>query len=171
MNSIQLAVAVVAFLALSVQGQKCINPNVQAEHYTTTDATIVSRVAALSVFTVTCKNDIDIPNLYVDINGKIAPAIKSVDVRNKFQLSWTDEPKKVSSGTYTIKVYDEEGYAAVRKAQRNEEDVSAVPHLFTVEIYHSGTYNGPWFQSEFIAAVASVLIWYWAYTAKSKLSA
>jgi len=162
------ALLVVAQLAC---GEKCVNPTIQSDYYTTTDATIVSRIAALSVFTVNCKNNIDIPNLYVDIGGKIVPAIKSVDVRNKFQISWTEEPKKISSGTHTIKVYDEEGYAAVRKAQRNEEDSSAIPHLFVVEIYHSGTYNGPWFQSEFIAATASVLIWYWAYTAKSKLGA
>jgi len=161
-----------AFLLVAfVQGEKCVNPSIQSDYYTATDATIVSRVAALSVFTVNCKNNIDIPNLYVDINGKIVPAIKSVDVRNKFQISWTEEPKKLASGTHTIKVYDEEGYAAVRKAQRSEEDISTVPHLLVVEIYHSGTYNGPWFQSEFIAAIASILIWYWAYTAKSKLGA
>jgi len=165
------AVVAVLLCIAYAHGEKCLNPTIQSEYYTTTDATIVTRIAAVSVFTVSCKNNIDIPNLYVDLNGKIVPAIKSVDVRNKFQVSWTEEPKKISSGTHTIKVYDEEGYAAVRKAQRSEEDSSEVPHLLVVEIYHSGTYSGPWFQSEFVAAVASILIWYWAYTAKSKLGA
>jgi len=163
-------IVVLCALAAFTYGDKCIAPQVESEYYTTTDATIVSKLAAISVFTVQCQGSTDISNLYVDLNGKIVPAIKSIDNKNKFQISWTEEPKKLSSGTYVIKVYDEDGYAAVRKAQRNEEDISAVPHLFTLDVYHSGTYNGPYFQSEFVATVLSVLIYYWAYTAKSKLS-
>ena len=35
-----------------------------------------------------------------------------------FQLSLTDEHKKLPSGTYQVRVFDEEGYAWLRKVRR-----------------------------------------------------
>ena len=35
-----------------------------------------------------------------------------------FQLSLTDEHKKLPSGTYQVRVFDEEGYAWLRKVKR-----------------------------------------------------
>lgn len=33
-------------------------------------------------------------------------------------------------------LYDEDGYAALRKAQRNNEDIEKVPKFATIDLYH-----------------------------------
>ena len=33
----------------------------------------------------------------------------------KYQVSWTEEHEKAGSGTYSVTIYDEDGFAAVRK--------------------------------------------------------
>lgn len=68
-----------------------------------------------------------------------------------------------------VRLFDEDGNIAVRKALRDGEDVNAVQPLFTVNINHPGAFTGPWLKSEFVAVVLSVLIAYLAITSRSKL--
>ena len=161
-----LAVAIIGL----VSGEVCKSPEVNVKTYTTTDGTIVSSVAFIAEFEIKCQNNAKVQNLYADVNGKILLVTKSQDGKN-FQVSWTEESGKASSGTHTVQVYDEEGYSALRKAQRSGEDSSSVPVFTTLSIYHPGTYRGPWFQSEFLASILFVIIWYFAYSAKTKLLA
>jgi len=77
---------------------------------------------------------------------------------------------KSSSGSYSIPIYDEEGFAQLRKAQRGGDSASVKP-LFSLEFYHSGPYKGPWIQTELVATLAAVILWWSAYTAKNKLTA
>ena len=117
---------------------------------------------------------------------------------NTYQASWSEEIKKAARGNFVIHVYDDEGYAALRKvkhkqyysssiinysssiinyssflpqAQRSGEDASAVKPLSTVILNHPGAYNGPWINSELAAFALVVGVYYYAFSAKAKLVA
>lgn len=92
-------------------------------------------------------------------------------LRNFFQVSWTDEVKKTHTGDYNINLYDEESYAAIRKAQRNEEDTSNIKPLAVVVVNNPGVFLGPWVNSELLATLLAVVISYFAFSAKSKILA
>lgn len=154
----------------NVKGDTCENPTFNPKVYTTTDGTVVTDVAFIAEFTVSCPNGAKDMTLYADINGKALPVMKSMD-NNRYQISWTDELSKVTAITYPVRIYDDEGFSILRKAQRNGEDTSNIKPLFLLNINHAGTHLGPWVQSEFVAAITAVLLWYLAYTAKSKLQA
>lgn len=86
-------------------------------------------------------------------------------------MSWTEDIKKARSGDYNIKLYDEEKYAAVRKAIRNGEDPDSVKPLAVVVLNNPGVYLGPWINSELLAAFLVALVSYMAFSAKYKLLA
>ncbi|XP_009468870.1 PREDICTED: translocon-associated protein subunit delta, partial [Nipponia nippon] len=73
--------------------------------------------------------------LYADVNGKQFPVTRGQDV-GRYQVSWSLEHRSAQSGTYEVKFFDEESYSALRKAQRNNEDVSRIRPLFTVNVDH-----------------------------------
>ncbi len=54
----------------------------------------------------------------------------------RYQLSWTEENKNARSGHISVRLFDEDGFAALRKAQRNNEDLSKVKELRTFSFYH-----------------------------------
>jgi len=54
---------------------------------------------------------------------------------------------------------------------RSGEDISSVKPIATVVLNFPGAYQGPWVNSEFMAAVLSILVSYAAFSAKSKLLA
>lgn len=68
-----------------------------------------------------------------------------------------------------IRLFDEDGNIAVRKALRDGEDISKVQPIFTVTINHPGAFSGPWLKSEFLAVVLSFVIAYVAISSRSKL--
>lgn len=92
-----------------------------------------------------------------------------VNDENVYQVSWIDDPKKAATGDYNVALYDDDGYSALRKASRTGEDVSSIKPLVTIVINFPGAYQGPWVNSEFMAAFLSILVWYLAFSAKSKL--
>lgn len=107
---------------------------------------------------------IDKLNLFADMGDKIVPVTKSADGRT-FEVSWVKPLDKSYSKTYEIKVYDEEGYSQLKRAQRSNTDAGVNP-LFKIDLRHPGTYKGPWLQSERVAAVASILVCYLAFKQK-----
>uniref|UniRef100_A0A131Z408 Translocon-associated protein subunit delta n=1 Tax=Rhipicephalus appendiculatus TaxID=34631 RepID=A0A131Z408_RHIAP len=162
-----VAAILLAFFELSY-GKVCENPEVTPRVYTTTDGLVLANIAFIAEFHLRCKeNVLNIP-LYADVRGKIVPVVKSTE-SNDYQVSWTEELNKAQSGDYLIRVYDEEGYGALRKAQRSGEGAQGVTPLFTINVHHPGTYRGPWVQSEFVAVLVAALLWYFAYSAKAKL--
>ena len=167
MNSKLFALSLFLSLFIGILGEICKSPVVKSTTYTTTDGMVVSEVALITEFSVSCDKNIKDLSLYAEIKGKTFPAVKSAD-GSKYQVSWTEDSSKVASGSQDIKVYDEEGFAALRKAQRNG-DKTDIPSTFSVSLYHLGTYYGPWVQSEFLAATCSVVLWYIAFSARSKL--
>lgn len=148
----------------------CTKPEVSASAYTTQDATVLTSIAFVAEFTLKCGNHVIGLPLYAEINGKTLPAARIGD-DNRYQVSWTEDVKKARSGDYSVSLYDEEGYAALRKAIRSGEDASTVKSLVTIVVTYPGAYQGPWVNSEFMAAILSVVVWYLAFSARSKLLA
>ncbi|XP_074598000.1 translocon-associated protein delta isoform X2 [Brevipalpus obovatus] len=158
---IKLNIASLLLLSLNlVHG--CQIGDVQSHSYTTTDGLVIAETAYISVFNVACKDDK--LNLFADMGDKIVPVTKSADGRT-FQVSWVKPLDKSYSKTYEIKVYDEEGYSQLKRAQRSNTDAGVNP-LFKIDLRHPGTYKGPWLQSERVAAVASILVCYLAFKQK-----
>uniref|UniRef100_A0A224XMB2 Translocon-associated protein subunit delta n=1 Tax=Panstrongylus lignarius TaxID=156445 RepID=A0A224XMB2_9HEMI len=145
----------------------CKDPEIKATSYTTEDGTVVTNVAFVTEFTLKCSNGVSEIPLYADVSGKMFPAVQLS--KDSYQVSWVEEIQKARSGVYSINFYDEEGYALLRKALRNYEQASSVKPLFNIVINHPGTYQGPWLNSEFLAAALAIVVWYLAFTAKSKL--
>lgn len=84
-------------------------------------------------------------------------------------MSWTEEIKKARRGDYIVRLFDEEGFGAVRKAQRSGADVTSIPALAEITVSHPGAFNGPYVNSEILAAGLSILVAYVAFSTKSKL--
>ncbi|XP_014379355.1 translocon-associated protein subunit delta isoform X2 [Alligator sinensis] len=57
------------------------------------------------------------------------------------------------------------------QAQRNNEDVSKIQPLFTVNVEHRGAWTGPWVSSEVLAAAVGLVAGYLALSARSRLQA
>jgi len=161
-----LSIALVPF----VHGDTCLAPQVTSKTYTTSESAVSVDTVFIVEFSLACKNELLGINLYADIGGRMLPATKTAET-NKYQISVTDEHKKLPSGTYDVKFYDEEGFAAMRKAQRSGESAANIKPLFNIAISHGGIWTGPIVQTEFVAAMASIVVWWMAYTARSKLLA
>ncbi|PVD24640.1 hypothetical protein C0Q70_15124 [Pomacea canaliculata] len=163
-----VAIVALCILPVIVRSDMCLVPQVTSQTYTTPETTVSTETVFIIEFSVTCKNGLKNMNLYAEFAGKTVPASKSGEP-NKYQVSLSDEHKKLPSGTYQLRVFDEEGYAWLRKAQRSGENTENIKPLFTLEISHAGVWNGPLLQSEFVAAMTAIFVWWSAYTARSRL--
>ncbi|XP_053668966.1 translocon-associated protein subunit delta [Anopheles marshallii] len=165
-----LASAVLCCALSYAIASSCSNPEVKSNFYSTSDATIVSQIGFVTEFTLKCSNaGAEKLPLFAEVLGKLAPVVRIGD--NKYQVSWNEEIKKASSGSYAVRLFDEESYAAVRKAQRAGEDIQSVKPLTTVTVNFSGAYKGPWVNSEILATVMVFFVAYVAFTTRSKLMA
>ena len=86
-------------------------------------------------------------------------------------MSWTESHKKATSGETKLRVFDEEGFSALKKAQRNNEDLGKVKEIQTFSIYHPGSSQVSFVQSELLAVVLFGAIFYWAHTNKAAILA
>lgn len=102
----------------------CTKPEVSAQSYTTPDATILTNIGFVAEFSLKCGNGVQNPSLFAELGGKTQSVARIGN--NKYQVSWAEDVKKAQRGDYTINIYDEENYAALRKAMRNNEDISSV---------------------------------------------
>lgn len=166
--------AVVALVAVSASvcaASSCSNPVVKSSFFSTADATIVSQIAFVTEFTLKCSNaGAEKLPLFAEIgHGKLAPVVRVGD--SKYQVSWNEEIKKASSGKYNIRLFDEESFAAVRKAQRAGEDIQSVKALTSVQVNFPGAYKGPWINSEILAAGVVAFVAYVAFSTRTKLLA
>lgn len=87
----------------------------------------------------------------------------------RLQVSWLDDFKKARRGDYNVKLYDEAGYGQLRKLLRDGESISSVTPVHSAYVRYSGAYRGVWVNSEFLAAIVSLVVLYFAYTFKSKI--
>ncbi|XP_055541710.1 translocon-associated protein subunit delta [Wyeomyia smithii] len=165
-----LFAALVVLSASACWASSCTNPEVKSSFFSTSDATIVSQIAFVAEFTLKCSNaGAEKLPLFAEVGGKVAPVVRVGDT--KYQVSWNEEIKKASSGKYTIRLFDEESYAAVRKAQRAGEDVRSVKPLTNVVVHFPGAYKGPWINSEILAAGVVGIVAYVAFSTRTKLLA
>ncbi|XP_066840763.1 translocon-associated protein subunit delta [Anser cygnoides] len=156
--------------ALGVGAEPCPEPTIAPSYYTTADAVIASESVFVVELSLACKNGAQNVALYADVNGKQFPVTRGQDV-GRYQVSWSLEHRSAQSGTYEVKFFDEESYSALRKAQRNNEDVSRIRPLFTVNVDHRGAWSGPWVATEVVAAAVGLVVYYLALSTKSSIQA
>ncbi|XP_054163694.1 translocon-associated protein subunit delta-like [Oppia nitens] len=162
-----LFIGLLAAIAPLISGE-C---TVSSTTYSTNDGLVVAKVAHIIQFTAQCPNRPKGLPLYADLNGQTLTVIRSDESstgQSSYQISWTVDLLKSSSGSHSIAIYDEEGFASVRKAQR-AGDSSQVKPLFTLDVSHSSPYKGPIVQTELVATLAAIGLWWAAYRAKGKL--
>lgn len=144
--------------------------------YTTTDGLIVSSVAHITTFSLICESGKgEHLSLFAAVPsaGKQVPVTRSID-GGTYEVSWVEEVSRSSSGEKVVKIYDEERYSLLRKAQRKgeerkgESEVSVEP-LLTLTVDHRGIYRGPLIPAEVFAVAVILVIYYLAHEAKSKL--
>ncbi|KYO34890.1 translocon-associated protein subunit delta [Alligator mississippiensis] len=165
-----LAMAQVLLGSGGATGEPCPEPQVVPSYYTTSDAVIAAESVFIVEISLACKNGAQNVALYADVNGKQFPVTRGQDI-GRYQVSWSTEHKLTRSGTYEVKFFDEESYSVLRKAQRNNEDVSKIQPLFTVNVEHRGAWTGPWVSSEVLAAAVGLVAGYLALSARSRLQA
>ncbi|KAG8212717.1 hypothetical protein J437_LFUL019630 [Ladona fulva] len=149
----------------SVNCKTCTNPDVDASAFTTQDATVLTNIAYVSEFTLKCSNGAEKDHLplYAEVNGVTLPTARiGAEGNGRYQAH---------TGDVSVHLFDEDGYATLRKLIRNGEDTSSAKPLLTITVNHPGAYQGPWVNSEFMAVMLAALVWYLAFTAKSKLLA
>jgi len=156
------------------------------DSYTTTDAMIVTEAAFIAQ--VSAADCAEPPSsLYAEVDGKLVAAANAgpntYQVRGflggvlrdcysrRFvpQVSWLDDFKKARRGDYLVNLYDEAGYGQLRKLLRDGEPISSVTPVHSAYVRYPGAYRGIWVNSEFLAAIVSFVVLYFAYTFKSKI--
>lgn len=149
-----------------VTSDQCSDPQVASNSYTTKDAFILREIAYVSNFHIKCKSG-KLSNLYALIGNTIAPVAQvSSDL---YEISWTEDIKGARTGNIPVNLYDENGYAALKKAFRNNEDISGIPVFAQVSVNHPGIYSGPWLSCEFLAVGFSIAVAYAAIHFRTKL--
>lgn len=108
--------------------------------------------------------------MYASVNGALVPVQHSPDGK-KYQVAWAEEVKNAKAGDYSVSIYDESGYSSMKRVMERGEDLSSVKPLVTIVVNHRGAYNGPWMNSEHMAAILSTIVLYLAYSSKAKLLA
>ncbi|XP_043856970.1 LOW QUALITY PROTEIN: translocon-associated protein subunit delta-like [Dromiciops gliroides] len=163
-----LLLLIIGLSARSVE--PCTDPVITPSYYTTSDVVISTETVFIVEISLMCKNRAQNVALYADVNGKQFPVTRGQDI-GRYQVSWSLEHRSVHSRTYEVKFFDEESYSLLIKAQRSNEDVSAIRPLFTVSVDHQGAWNGPWVSTKMPAAMIGMVIYYMAFSAKSNIQA
>lgn len=87
------------------------------------------------------------------------------------QVSWNEDVKTSSKGEFKVRIFDEDSFAQLRKAQRTGDDLNKIKELTSVVIKHGGVFKGPWINSELLATILGVGIAYVAIFTRSKIEA
>merc|ERR1712025_220027 len=86
----------------------------------------------------------------------LVPVIQSLE-GDKYQVSWTTDVKKVSTGDHSVDLYDSEGFTALKRS-RDRGEAATVSPLVTIVVSYPGSYGGPWLNSEHLAAGLAALV-------------
>jgi len=128
---------------------------------------MATQVGYITVFSLSCKNQINNIPLFAEVNGQISPVFRLKD--EEYSYSWTEDQKK--SGNREIRLFDEEQFAAYRKAQRAGETPSVKP-LASIQVKFSRGFGANFFGfgSEFVVLSMSLFVAYIAFQNRLKLS-
>jgi len=178
-TKLNLLIVFAALVSVSV-ATPCLGPTVTPRIYTSSDAALATSSVLIVEFTLACKNDVIGINLYAAVNGKTIPAVKTKG--GAYQVSLVEEHANLPKGVYELSIYDEDGFASLRKAQRSGEGsegeaakeaaaaaAAAVEPLATVSVNHGGVWKGAPVQSELVALGLAAFVFYLAHSAKSNL--
>ncbi len=146
----------------------------KATSYTPTDAQVLTHIPYVAEFTLACANDAQDVNLYADVGegGGLVPALRVQDGANKYQVSWTKEMRHAKTGDHQVRLFDEEGAAAFRRAaERGDGSADSVKPLVTIVVEYPGAYKGAYINSELLAAGMAAVVFYLAYSSKVALLA
>ncbi|XP_065829347.1 translocon-associated protein subunit delta-like [Oscarella lobularis] len=170
LSSCLLALLLTA-LSNGQSAQQCPNAKAQFSTYSTTELIMSSDTVFVADFEVACGTGGDPKALFLhaDVSGDHIPVVRASET--KFQVSWSAPHTEAKAGIYPVRIYDEEGYAALRKAIRSGQSADSVKPVFRVDINHKGAAR-PGFivQTEFIALVTFLLIWWYANSMKGRMS-
>lgn len=149
-----------------LRAEQCVAPKVSANSYTTQDAFILREIAYVANFQIECRTG-EATNVYALIGNAVTPVAKVAS--GMYEISWSEDVKVAKAGQLSVKLYDENGYAFLKKALRNSEDISSVPVFAEVLINSPGIYSGPWLSCEFLAVGFSIAVAYAAIHFRTKL--
>jgi len=135
--------------------------------YSTTDASVLTSIAYVAQFELTCdKDDLVNVNLYADVNNG-QRLIQVARNGKEFQVSWSEEISKSTTGDHVLRILDEEMLSVARKTKSwTSPEIKPVAEL---KLNHPGAYSGPWLSSEHLAAILGLFVGYIAITSRSKL--
>ncbi|OUC46916.1 arrestin domain protein [Trichinella nativa] len=130
------------FLISSCIADTCHNPTlVKHSGYSTTDSFFNAKTAIVIEFSVNCDQPVKEYPLYWEYEGDVHLAAQ-LPTGLHYQITFVNDHKKIGRGQYDIRIFDEEGFAALRKAMRAKVDTNeAVKPLFTVSYYHPKVYT------------------------------
>ncbi|XP_065178285.1 translocon-associated protein subunit delta-like [Sycon ciliatum] len=165
--TMEVAVLLVAVLSLSGHAAAtCQFSDVST--YTTTDKMMSSKTVLIAEFKAKCSSDAE-AKFFAAVGDDVLPVVASTE-SNSYEVSWSGEHKAVKNGPYTVNILSEEGFAALRRAQRSGA-TSDVKPLKSITIEHPGLARTSLFiQTEFLAFISALLLWWGASSLKSKLS-
>ncbi|XP_064399810.1 translocon-associated protein subunit delta-like [Halichondria panicea] len=160
--------SLLVFLSVAVLYSRgaCTNPSVTSETYSTNDVLLSTETAFLIKVNVKCDGG-DSLIIHGLVDGQLIQAARSAR-DNEYQVSWTESHESAATGQRTIKFFDDEGTAAIKKSARYGEELTAKP-LFSVNIDHRGARSSLWIAPSFIAMVIALLVWWLAFTTKTKI--
>ncbi|CAJ0928631.1 unnamed protein product, partial [Mesorhabditis belari] len=165
MKQILLIAATIALATAST----CQSPQHSATTFSTTDGFFHFQTTFIAEFSLQCANKLKDPAFYAVVNGNTYQVAHSDDT-NKYQVSFSLEHEKAGSQTFNIGIYDEDGFAAYKNAERNG-DVSSAKPLFTIPLSHPGLSRKSPISCEAVALAAAILALYFAFNLKSQATA
>ena len=172
-----LALALAAWLSCCL-AEPCLSPVVTHTSYTSSEAATATETVFIVSFDVTCKNEgAAKPNLYAVLasaEGQARSAVKSAAKSGAgYQISFSGTHEDLPKGAYGVRLYDEDGFAALKKAQRQEgaEEAAeaAVEPLAQLALEHGGVWKGELIRGETVALTLAFVCFYLAHSAKSGL--
>jgi translocon-associated protein subunit delta len=129
------------------------------------DASVLTSIAYVASFDLENCGSALKDNLYGVVEGSQQQVLQlgRVGTSSKFQVSWTEDVARATKGDHSISIYNEEQYNVLRKKVNQPEA------LAKLTLNHPGAYNGPWLNSEHLAAILGVAVVYIAVGSRSKL--
>ena len=161
--------------------EQCLSSVVTHTSYTSSEASTATETVFIVSFEVTCKNEgAAKPNLYAVLasaQGESLSAVKSAAKTGAgYQISFSGAHEDLPRGAYGVRLYDEDGFAALKKAQRQEgaEEAAAeaaVEPLSQLALEHGGVWKGEIIRGETVAFTLAFVCFYLAHSAISGLQA
>ncbi|PAA59926.1 hypothetical protein BOX15_Mlig019674g3 [Macrostomum lignano] len=164
---------VFAILAIGVAlAGSCEKPSIKSSVYTAADAHFSNHGIVSATFNVQCANKAASSSMdvYAVFRGRAVQAAQDLD-SSQYQVTFSEPVKTyLPAGGYAIDLYDEDGYAQYRKAQRGEAGKSSVPEpMARIEFEYPRVRHSLWVHSETVAVLLLLGASFYAYSARKSI--